>query len=869
MKKTKKLFKIFLIILLLGVGTLFAIPLLFEDKIVSMVKDAANDNLNAKIDFQDAHISLFKNFPNATLSIENLSLINFTPFERDTLFYAGQMSLNMSLMELFKSKEEGIAINSFFIDQAKVNIIVNKDGIANYDIGKESATNDSSGEKEPQNITLSLKEYAITNSQISYMDEGSMLYLKIETFNHRGSGDLSASRSELDTQTEATVSFEMDSTNYLQKNKVKLDALLDVDLEKNTYTFLKNEALVNQLPIVFDGFVKVNDNNQEIDLTFKTPSSDFKNFLAVIPEAYSKNIQDVKTEGNFEVNGKLKGIIDDTHIPTFAVSINSENASFQYPNLPKSVKNIHIATEIINTTGITNDTYIDIKKLSFKIDGDTFNAKAKLSNLVKNPYVNAHINGRLNLANLSQAYPMASETTLKGIVDANVATSFDMNSIEKGNYGNTKSEGTLTVSALEYASTELAHPVQINTSTIGFNTKTITLNEFDAKTGKTDLKIAGTIDNLFGFMFNNENIKGDFNLKSNTFSVNDFMVTETTADTNGNEKKEEAQLKIPSFLDVTINAGANTVLYDNLTLKDVKGTLIIKDEKASFINVTSNIFNGSMALNGNVSTKNETPTFDMDLNINAFDITESFNGLELFQALSPVANALQGKLNSTLSLSGDLNTDFTPNLSTVSGNGLAEILSSSLNPEKSKALSLLGSNLNFIDLSKMDLEKLKTSISFENGKVSVKPFKINYQDISIDVSGSHSFNKAMDYNATFNVPAKYLGKEVSGLLANLSNEEANNTTVPVTATITGNFTNPSVKTDLKQATSNLTKQIAAKQKEKLVGKGKDVINKTLGNLLNEKNATKDSVPKTQDDPVKKTANKLINNLFKKKKDTTQ
>ena len=38
--------------------------------------------------------------------------------------------------------------------------------------------------------------------------------------------------------------------------------------------------------------------------------------------------------------------------------------SFQYPDLPKSVQNIIIDTHIVNETGLMNDTYVDLDKLS-------------------------------------------------------------------------------------------------------------------------------------------------------------------------------------------------------------------------------------------------------------------------------------------------------------------------------------------------------------------------------------------------------------------------------------------------------------------------------------------------------------------------
>jgi hypothetical protein len=67
----------------------------------------------------------------------------------------------------------------------------------------------------------------------------------------------------------------MDKVNYMQNVPVTLDAR-DWDLEKKKYTFKKNKALINQLPLEFDGFIQLVDAGQEYDLKFKTPTSSFK-----------------------------------------------------------------------------------------------------------------------------------------------------------------------------------------------------------------------------------------------------------------------------------------------------------------------------------------------------------------------------------------------------------------------------------------------------------------------------------------------------------------------------------------------------------------------------------------------------------------
>jgi hypothetical protein len=76
----------------------------------------------------------------------------------------------------------------------------------------------------------------------------------------------------------------MDKVNYMQNVPVTLDAILGIDLEKSKYTFKQNKALINQLPLEFDGFIQLVDAGQEYDLKFKTPTSSFKNFLGIIPQ---------------------------------------------------------------------------------------------------------------------------------------------------------------------------------------------------------------------------------------------------------------------------------------------------------------------------------------------------------------------------------------------------------------------------------------------------------------------------------------------------------------------------------------------------------------------------------------------------------
>ena len=855
----KKILKIVGILVLLLVILAFAIPYFFEDQIKARILTSINEKVDAKVAFTDADLSLFRHFPNASVSIQKLSIINKAPFEGDTLVSFDELNLKMSIKELFNSENEPMNIDGISSKNGLINIIFNKDGIGNYDIAIKKDKKTDDGKSKP--LLLKIKEYSIENFKFKFTDEKSKIRMVLDSINHEGTGDFSSSKLDLATKTTTKISLNKDKVNYMKNIALSLDAVLGIDLDNSRYTFKENKAKINELPLEFDGFIQMVEAGQEFDLNFKTPTSSFKNFLGLIPSQYSSNLKDVKTNGDFTVAGFAKGLLSDTTVPKFNIDIASNNASFQYPNLPKSVRNIIIDTKIINQTGVMNDTYVNLDKLSFQIDQDVFNAKANIKNISENALVNATLKGTINLANLTKAYPIKLEKPLSGILKADVATEFDMQSVEKSNYAQIKNTGIIDLTGFNYTD-EDGKTMNISRALVSFDPSKVNLKQFNATTGKTDLAVNGILENFYGFVFKNQELKGNFNLNSNQLAVSDFMTSET--DTKKANAKTAEAMKIPAFLNCTLTAKANTVLYDNLVLKNVSGKVIIKYQKATLENGKTDIFGGAITFNGAVSTKEKVAKFDMDLGMNSVDISQTFTQLDMMKKIAPIAGVINGKLNSKINISGNLkDKEMTPDLNSISGDLFGQLLSTTVNSNNSKLLSALDSQLNFIDLKKLNLNDLKASLTFKDGKVNVKPFDVKYQDIKVTVAGTHGFDQNINYNLKFDVPAKYLGPEVNNLIAKLTPADTKKLeNVPINAQLTGNFKNPKVTTDVKQTTTNLVTNLAKQQKEKLINGGKDALNSIISNATKPKT---DSTKTNTSTTVKNTAKDLLNGLFNKKK----
>ena len=863
----KKILKIIGIVFLLLIIAAFAIPYLFEDQIKAKIAKSINENVDAKVAFAAADLSLFKSFPQANVSISKLSVINKAPFLGDTLVSFEELNLKMSIKELFKGDDETMNIESFSSKNGLINILFNKDGLGNYDIALKNKDTKDNGKSKP--LSLKINEYNVENFKFKYYDESSKIKMTLDSINHSGTGDFANDVLDLDTKTTATISLNMDKVNYMNKLKISLNAVLGIDLKNSKYTFKDNVAKINELPLKFNGFIQLVDAGQQYDLTFNTPTSSFKNFLALIPSAYASKLDNVKTTGDFSVTGFAKGLYSDASVPKFNVAIASNNASFQYPSLPKSVQNIVIDTKIINETGLLNDTFINLDKLSFAIDQDVFNAKATIKNVAENALVDAALKGTINLGNLSKAYPIKLDKPLSGILKADVTTKFDMKSVENSQYENINNAGTMSLSGFKYAD-ENGKTMNISSAMVAFNPSRVNLQEFKATTGKTDLNVTGVLENFYGFIFRNQELKGNFNLNSNQIAVDDFVTKAAPNATSKTASKTEA-MKIPAFLNCSLTANASTVLYDNLTLKNVSGKVIIKDQKVTLQNVKSNIFGGMIGLNGEVSTKEKTPKFNMNLNLNQVDIAQSFTQLDMLKKIAPIAGIINGKLNSSIKLSGNLDAkEMTPDLKSLTGDLLGQLLSTTVNSSNSTLLTALTNNIKFLDLKKLNLNDLKAAITFKDGKVNVKPFDIKYQDIKATIGGTHSFDQIMNYSLKLDVPAKYLGTEINNLIGKLTPADASKLeNIPINASILGSFSQPKITTDLKTATSTLVTNLVKQQKTKLIGKGKSELEKLLDKNKKPGDTTKTKLPVTKDE-VKTKAKDLLNGFFsKKKKDTVK
>jgi hypothetical protein len=123
----------------------------------------------------------------------------------------------------------------------------------------------------------------------------------------------------------------------------------------------------------------------------------------------------------------------------------------------------------------------------------------------------------------------------------------------------------------------------------------------------------------------------------------------------------------------------------------------------------------------------------------------------------------------------------------------------------------------------------------------------------VNIGGSHGFDQNMNYNLKMDVPTKYLGKEVTDLIAKLSPKDAAQIkSIPLSGLVSGNFANPKVSTDMKQATTTLVNQLAEQQKQALIKKGTNELTNLINKNVKGADSSKTSIPVNKEELDKKT-----------------
>src|SRR5690606_11917737 len=124
-----------------------------------------------------------------------------------------------------------------------------------------------------------------------------------------------------------------------------------------------------------------------------------------------------------------KGIYNENSFPAFEVGLVVEEGMFQYPDLPKPVRDININMLVQNETNNLDNTQVNISDFNLIFGSNPMSGKLFLENLVTYD-IDGQFLGKLNLEELTSIFPIEG-MDLKGSLNINATAEGRYDSVAK------------------------------------------------------------------------------------------------------------------------------------------------------------------------------------------------------------------------------------------------------------------------------------------------------------------------------------------------------------------------------------------------------------------------------------------------------
>jgi AsmA protein len=451
LKITGSILVAFLLILILT-------PFLFQERIEREVKNLANRKLKSELNFTKMDLSFFSHFPNLTLTLTGFSLKSSSPFDKDTLIGAREIAFGVNVKSLF---EKTIIITRVYLDQARINILYNEKGAANFDVyNSGDSAKDASDTTTSSGAELNIERIIFKNCQVIYADPAIPVRVVAHGLNYAGTSKITNDFFNLtsDVSIEA-LDLVYAHTTYLDSKPVTAQLSTKVNTRTLSVNFEKNDLKIKDIPIQFHGNFNFEKEGYQVSLNFLSImereflSARFKVRQSKHPWIFAKvnasidlakwsKALDVKmaelrgmydlnlnAEGYYVTGPVKKGIRNETDtvilsIPKFNLMTKLTGGYLKYRDLPQALSKINFSLDASCPDNNYRNIVINLENLQANFLKNQIMGFFRLTS-VRDRTVDAHLSAGCNLAELKQVFPMDS-IDFSGMLD------FDVN--VKGSY---------------------------------------------------------------------------------------------------------------------------------------------------------------------------------------------------------------------------------------------------------------------------------------------------------------------------------------------------------------------------------------------------------------------------------------------------
>lgn len=821
---------------------LVVIPIIFKPQLLKMAQNELNKQLNAEVQFADLDISLIRHFPQASISLQSLSVINKAPFEGDTLASLANFTVRVNLLSLFDLSN--LEVHEILLDRPHIYGHRDSLGRANWDIALKDSTattkektSDESGET---NLRLKLRKFEIRDAIVSYLDDSTLLDARLKHLNFTLGGDLGLKQTQLALALDIdSVHFASGGLTYVPNLRFGFKASIDADLENKIFKLADNEIALNDFILSLAGQVGMRGEAIDTDLTLVTNKAEIAGLLSLVPALYTQDLKGLKTSGTLQLSGFVKGTMYEKQLPNAEVKLTINNGTFQYAALPKAVTGLELDF-LAKVNGTAQDSSIlQLNNLALKLGGNPVRLQARVTTPLSDPNLWAKAEGHVELGTLGEFFPLG-DRKLTGSVDLDLKAAALLSAVKKQKFEQCTIDGFLGMKNVKLTQAMAEQDALLNDLAFRFSQKALTLEKFDANIGSSDVRIVGGISNFLPYYFGKEIIEGNLEVASKKLDLRELLPNSTeekqeaVKDSTASVKLTPEQLDLFRRISFALRVNIENLFFQEYEMTKAGGRIDIKDGEVRIGNLGCVLFGGDARISGLLDLKTESYSSALDVNVKDFDVAACAQGTKMVRDLVPGIEYCTGHVGVKFTSNCSLDENFAPQLETVNATGRLDVgeLAIKNAPLFLKFGEVLGNN----DLANPTFKGGSANFEIEKGTLTIEPYNLKIKEVEGNIGGQVKLDQTMDMRLNATLPSSMLGKlgtSLSSLVSGYVKDFAMPAKLPVWIRATGNVASPKIDFGLDKVGTDNAKELVKEKVAEVIDKAKDRAKEEADKLIAE------------------------------------
>ena len=838
MKIFKRILKYLLLLILIVFLTGFIFTFFFGEKVERIILERINSKLKTGIEISDIEFSLYKNFPYASVQLNDVLILESFENSNDTLLFAKQAFVKLNILDIISQKYN---VRSIIFESGNINVKYDKDGIGNFNIFRDSTK--SKNKLEINRIEIKNSDFTYNNSKTDFSSNNKLSDIEINlTIN--------------EDNTEVNIGGDLFSQELINKKHNYLD---QKQLNIHVHFQIQNNSLHGNANIIIEdvefSISEMNYTENEYDLKIIAENQELSSIIKILPERFEETILNFELAGNFNFESKI--IKEKQNInPSINLSYTLKNGEFNHLSAPFNLKNANCNGQITNGNDNNfEDSRFTILNLKSKKKDGFFNGNFIVTNF-NNYQLEANLNSSWEVSELNDLMSDSPFNNLKGRVNGNLIyngeLSFDKKMKEY--FVNSTYSSDLILENIEFKYKESPLLFSVGDANCKLENNNIIVANSSNKISDSDLFFKGEIKNLIPYLFELENaidIRGT--LSSDFINFEELF---TIKDLNGSNNSIQSGTVLPNWISTNINFNIANFNYDNFNSTDFKGIINYNNKKLK-LKGSKFVMN---TLDGKASgefTYSENKIHDLVLkskfNLEKINIKASFKSFNNFGQTFIADKNINGIGTATINIRSMWDNDYNFYSKSLQMTSQIKIENGELNDFE--PLYNLSDYVSLEELKDVKFATLENTIRIKNENIIIPEMEIKSTALTVHVSGTHSFENYMDYKIELllsDILSKKLKKNNSNKnldLSNLEHDHSGKTTVHLK--MKGDVDDPKISFNSLQLKEDIIKEIKNETLEIIDIIGDGILNPNQENATDSTQISDIEIKWEDDDDYKK------------------